>query len=429
VVGSFTNGDFEIPSVALGTFIPINVGDNRLVGWTIGGPGGNVFLNDQLAGSAPPFSGNQYINLNGGNSQPGATLSQTFLSTIGQPSVLSFSLLQNGPSPAGAMGMTATLTASDGSVLASNRFASVPGGSWSRFQLPFTPTTSNTTVTLTDTSVQTDAVDINLDDVTIDAATNLPPPPPPPPPPVIGPFTNGDFEIPSVALGTFIQINVGDNRLVGWTIGGPGGNVFLNDQLADSAPPFSGNQYINLNGGNSQPGATLSQTFLSTIGQPSVLSFSLLQNGPSPAGAMGMTATLTASDGSVLASNRFASVPGGSWSRFQLPFTPTTSNTTVTLTDTSTQTEAVDINLDDVTINVATSAPSVVPSLVTGAASDLITISGGSPGEKYLISATTNLSDPWAWRPMTEITITNSRQVVPLTGPKHQAQFYRAIKQ
>ncbi|MGA2174806.1 MAG: immunoglobulin domain-containing protein [Verrucomicrobiota bacterium] len=431
----------------------LNPGDTWLTGWIVGGPGGDVTVNNSSGG----YSGNQWIVFNSGDSSPGGILSQTFTNAIGQLYVMSLALQQLAGWSANEVSLSAEMLAGDGSVLASNTFTP-PQGTWGIFQLLFMPTATTTTIVLTDTSPQTVAVDLALDDVDI-AATNLAPPTiltnpasqtvvagnsatfnvtlgggpgvvqwfyetaistnaiagandtnltvtasgvtagwywavvtnllaaaisTPAQLTVLGQLlTNGDFETPVLAANSSEALNPGDTWLTGWIVGGPGGDINVNN----SSGGYSGNQWISFNAGDSAPGGILGQTFSTSVGQGYVMTLALLQISGSgiPSNEVSLCATALASDGSVLASNTF--VPQTAWGVFELPFTPTTTNTTVLLTDTSRNTEAVDLALDDVMVAPTNIAPPTIlnnPASQTAEVGSLATFgieAGGGPGE------------------------------------------------
>jgi len=76
------------------------------------------------------------------------------------------------------------------------------------------------------------------------------------------PFSNGNFESPGVAPGTFFDISGGGNPApAGWVAGGTAGNVALfYENGAFSVIGIQGPNAVGF-GGNSTTGATLSQTF------------------------------------------------------------------------------------------------------------------------------------------------------------------------
>ena len=103
------------------------------------------------------------------------------------------------------------------------------------------------------------------------------------------------------------------------------------------------------------------------MGQSYTVAFAV---GRAGSGAISLTATALAADGTLLASNYCVPPTSGVWTIFQMPFTAATTNTTLVFKDTSTVTVAVDLGLDAVTVtaNQAVTAPSIVTSPVSQAA-------------------------------------------------------------
>ena len=135
---------------------------------------------------------------------------------------------------------------------------------------------------------------------------------------------------------------------------------------ADGMSPYDGQQFITFDQGNTLVGGTLSQTFSTTIGTLYEVGFVLDQTG---SGTMSLAATVSAQNGSIISSNHCVSTEN-EWTYFQFTFTATSTNSTLMFTDTSLETIAVDIALDDVTVAVAGTGGSVqfTASPTTGAA-------------------------------------------------------------
>jgi len=172
------------------------------------------------------------------------------------------------------------------------------------------------------------------------------------------PFTNGSFEIfnhAAIPPNSGVALNLGDTWLTGWTVGGSGGgNLAVVTEPGDGMEAYDGQQLIEFNQGNTPPGGILSQTFDTTMGAPYCVSFAVAKAG---SGNMSMTATALGSNNVLLASN-YCVPTAGVWTLFSLGFIATSTSTTLVFTDTSSQTIAVDIALDDVTVT-ASVAPSV----------------------------------------------------------------------
>jgi len=176
-VGPFVNGSFEDPVVAAGGH-EVPVGSTNVTGWVRGGPGQMSIVNGSAAGLVDPADGVQQMDFNSGNSVPGGTLAQEFLTAIGQTYTVSFQVARIGPG-GGTMGMLAEMTSGTGSLLGSKNVVlpNTPGyGAAETFT--FTATSTNSTLKFTDTSLATDAVDVLLDNVRVGVGTGVCVPPP-----------------------------------------------------------------------------------------------------------------------------------------------------------------------------------------------------------------------------------------------------------
>jgi hypothetical protein len=168
IPAAFTNGSFETPVLAPGGSLSLTPGNISLPGWSIGGNGGPIELYTSSGGTGQTaYDGNQWIQFNANNTPPGATLSQTFTTEAGQAYGVFFSLSVAGT---GNESLGVVVFDSNGSVLATNDYQPT-GGSWAPFYLNFTADTATTTLELVDTSVDTSAVDLLLDDVRVTPVT------------------------------------------------------------------------------------------------------------------------------------------------------------------------------------------------------------------------------------------------------------------
>jgi hypothetical protein len=167
------NGGFDINNNGLvipgGGYATLNVGDTWLEGWTVGGPGHNIFVIGGTRFGAGPYDGYQWIDFNGLKSPPGGTLAQTFTTTVGQPYTVTFHV---GEFDTGDESVTAMAFGSNNALLASNYCVPKVGfnGSWFPFQLNFTAVSTNTTLLFLDSSKETDSGDSTLDGVAVMAA-------------------------------------------------------------------------------------------------------------------------------------------------------------------------------------------------------------------------------------------------------------------
>src|SRR5947208_9857422 len=112
----------------------------------------------------------------------------------------------------------------------------------------FTATTSSSTLTFTDTSSATVAVDVLLDNVSVVQSS-----------PPVGPFTNGSFESPALAAGGGQVLPIGSTAMTGWTGGGIGGRVGLQNVPVEGVGPVDGAEEIDFMGGIESPGSTVVQ--------------------------------------------------------------------------------------------------------------------------------------------------------------------------
>ncbi len=160
---TFTNGSFEIPVVSGGT--GLNVGNTWLVGWTVGGPSGDMFVaNGASAAGLAPFDGQQVVGFGGINTAAGGSLAQSFSTVAGLNYALTYHVGQSGSGT--GLNFSGTVFDGGGTLLASNRCLGV-GGSWLQCQLTFTAMSANSTLVFTDTS----AVDIQGSALLLDGIT------------------------------------------------------------------------------------------------------------------------------------------------------------------------------------------------------------------------------------------------------------------
>jgi hypothetical protein len=169
----FTNGGFEIiigAPIPSNSGVTLNPGDTWLPGWSAGGPDGTVtvqngYVGEELFGTLygmTPWQGDQWVIFP--NDSPGGSLSQTFLTPIGDYCTISFGAtfvyLPDYP----AIGVT--VEASDGSILTNNVYE-LSWREWTAFQLSFLATTATATLTFYDASTNADGADIGLDGVAL----------------------------------------------------------------------------------------------------------------------------------------------------------------------------------------------------------------------------------------------------------------------
>ena len=203
---------------------------------------------------------------------------------------------------------------------------------------------------------------------------------------VAGPLVNGGFESinnhAAIPPGTGSVILPGATWLTGWTVGGPGYDIFVYDGTAGGFGPVDGQHWINFNGENTAPGGILSQTFLTTVGAPYSVSFSV---GKAGTGNVSLTATVVSTNNTIIASNHCVPTTGV-WTQFHLNFTATTTNSTLIFTDTSTQTIGVDVTLDAVSVvtpPVVTLSPASQEVLVGSAVTFTAAATNGPTGVQW----------------------------------------------
>ncbi|HXT39234.1 MAG TPA: LamG-like jellyroll fold domain-containing protein, partial [Candidatus Angelobacter sp.] len=336
-VVSFTNGSFETPVFSPGGH-GFSSGSTDIIHWITGGSGMVSIVNGPASPSVNPEDGAQQIDFNGGDTVPGATLSQTFSTMAGQTYTVSFYVGRVGTSE-GTMSLQAQVTSSTGAALGSVTAVAPDTQGYGPVQtFNFTATTTNSTLTFTDTSTATVAVDLLLDNVSVQAST-LP----------VGPFTNGSFETPALATGASVDLPAGSTTLTGWTVGNTG-LVSWRNGPAFGVAPVDGSQEVGFNGANTPPGGSIFQTFSTTVGQTYTVSFNVGRQGTG-GGTMSLQAQVTSSTGGALGSLTAVAPNSPGYGLAQtFNFTATTDSSTLTFTDTSTATIAVDLLLDNVSV-------------------------------------------------------------------------------
>jgi hypothetical protein len=176
----------------------------------------------------------------------------------------------------------------------------------------------------------------------------------------------------------------GSIAMTGWTVGGAGGAVGLQNGVVDGVGPVSGSQHIAFNGGNTAPGTTISQTFGTVIGQTYSVHFNVGRKG-SGAGMMSILAAVTSTTGQTLGFSSVAAPDtSGYGAAHTVTFIATTSSSSLTFTDTSSTTVAVDLLLDNVRLEATSRSCITAPSELiswwpgNGDATDLM---NKNPGE------------------------------------------------
>lgn len=148
-------------------------------------------------------------------------------------------------------------------------------------------------------------------------------------------ITNGDFETPVIASGTFTNYPVGGGALTGWNVVGPIGEAvsivstnFVQNGVAFHAE--SGNQWLDLTGFNNNSTEGVSQSIATTIGDVYQLSFWV--GNTTGGGIFGTTSTVNVQlNGSAFhsATNSDLDTTGLSWEQYTYSFTATGLSTTL----------------------------------------------------------------------------------------------------
>jgi len=178
-------------------------------------------------------------------------------------------------------------------------------------------------------------------------------------------ISNGGFEMPEVQS---LQIGAGSTDLPGWTVEGSGLPVTL-VRTGYGVSPYQGQQFLlfdnGVNSANSEPSDSISQTIATSVGQTYAVTYAVVQ--PDSPGVF--EASAVASDGSVLSTNDYAVQASEfyEWTLYQLFFTATTTNTTLTFVDLAStaadEGDAIPMGLDDVSIAAAIAPPTITEAL------------------------------------------------------------------
>jgi len=197
-----------------------------------------------------------------------------------------------------------------------------------------------------------------------------------------GPFTNGSFELPPLASGASVDLPARSTLLKGWTVG-DAGLISWRNGPAYGVAPVDGAQEIGFNGADTPVGGSISQMFITTVGQTYQVRFNVGRQGPG-SGTMSLLAEVTSSSHVVLGSlNAVAPESPGYGPARTFSFTATTSASTLTFRDTSSATTAVDALLDNVSVVPVQSCVQPPSGLVSwwrgdGAASDAVGSNNGA---------------------------------------------------
>ena len=219
----------------------------------------------------------------------------------------------------------------------------------------------------------------------------------------------------SISPGNDQPASVGDTWLSGWDIGGTNDEVFVFNGPFQGLTADAGEQWVVFDSQNAPPPGVVFQTFSTAVGQSYVVTFAAAAVYDDGAPFKSLSATATASDGSLLATTNV--VPAPTWSTNQLNFTATTINTTLAFTDVSTPALGPSVALDAVTVQSATNAVSAQTFNLTalglepGASAIVLQLSAPS-GQSYILAVSTNLMN---WTPVSTNTLSNTP--VNITNP------------
>jgi hypothetical protein len=261
-----------------------------------------------------------------------------------------------------------------------------------------------------------------------------------------GEFANGSFESPGITItnagivfsqtplapvvgclltaqGTVTLVTNNATVFTGWRMSGPGFLAWLNGRSGrQQFDPVDGTHQLNFNGGNTQTGAIISQTFDTTVGQTYVVTFHVGRVGIA-AGEASLTASVTSGSGSNLAVLKVI-VPAteGYGPATTLTFVATTPDTTLSFADTSLTTCDVDVSLDNVSVVSQSIQPSLDIALHTGLRMQ------GRVGRLYRIEFSTE-ADTNAWATLTTLALSRSPFTFFDPTPATQSKrFYRTVE-
>lgn len=170
-------------------------------------------------------------------------------------------------------------------------------------------------------------------------------------------ITNGGFETPVLGPGGNMQFLSGSSGLTGWTIGGS--DVYLLDGSFQSFGvtfnAHGGNQALDITGVGNSGANTISQTVSTVIGTTYAFSFWLGNAQGVPSTVYGLPSSVSLSLtglGPMVFTNAAITVNAVNWAAESLIFTASSSNTTLTFTNTTPVADGY-AGLDDITLNVA----------------------------------------------------------------------------
>ena len=317
---AFTNGSFE----------------DDLNGWTVSGNVRAYRAKDSFTAS----DGDKVATFNAGDQAPTGVISQRFPTTPGASYTLTFDVGAFSVVNRATMRLEATIS---GTALRTSKAVSVTAtGSGSRYvteSLTFVADSTSTTLTLRDVSTGTTDVDLMVDDVRVQTAGATTPTGPAP---AAAGLANGSFE----------------EDFAGWTATG---NVRAY-RAKDSFTASDGEKVATFNAGDQAPTGVVSQRFATTAGKSYTVTFDIGAFSLLNRDTMRLEVTV---EGTGLRMTRVVSVAatgtGSRYSTESFSFIADSTATALRFRDVSTTTDNVDLMLDDVRVETATTVPPPTP--------------------------------------------------------------------
>lgn len=376
--------------------------ESGLTQWT---SSGNVV--SQTGAPYVASNGNSLIVFNGGDSIPNGFISQSLSTTPGKTYTLAFDLGVFSYNTAQQKMLVRVV--GSGILFSQTLTVSRSGGSnvvWTPQTYTFVANSSTSTISFTDVSTSTSALDLTLDNVRVTgeaptAAQNL--------------VSNGSFE----------------SGLSPWSATGSSNTIFISTSL----PATDGSAVVQFNGGNSPNDGQVSQGVPTTAGTTYTVRFDV---GIFAYNTNNQTMRFRAEGGGIL-TTQFVTVKGigngqSQWSAQAFTFTANSASTILTFTDVSATTLGLDLLLDHVRMSAtqpsqggetSQSTPSSIPGPVEfsrTAGISRIAIQATDPG-RYFLERSIDLEN-WVFH--SEMTIAEAGPVeFQDTGGPGDQMFYR----
>src|SRR6266536_771045 len=240
--GPFQNGGFESPP-SISTYQAFDNGNNP-PGWIV--ESGTVEIVGPYWQAA---EGSQSLDLNGIFEEIG-TIYQDIPTVPGQSYRIRFAYAGN-PECGPTVAVKSFQVFWDGAQITALQFdttgKSVTNMGWQYYESVVTA--SGNTSRLRFKSTSPSFCGPTLDDISVTPASSPP----------VGSFVNGSFETPGLSAGFGEALPDGSTAITGWTISGTG--IGWQNGADFGVNPVDGSQHIGFNGGNANPGASISQSF------------------------------------------------------------------------------------------------------------------------------------------------------------------------